>query len=573
MDGVLCDNKEFPVSRQEFRKMLEQHHRERQALLKALWSLGTPLGPGLRNLEFISQYDKLVTLNDPCLCQRVINPAPKTRGNLSIGKSFGKGKMGEAYLMDSASGEQYIIKKIASVEPRPTYIGLRIYLSSADAAWRSAQIMNPSVRYNTLTFRQGGKGEPTEGTLILKCGGFTNQSCLHMIINEILGDSPNYVYQYDAFYCEGGGYSMLDIANRGDMSNYLDSLNAKAYTGDMLDDMIGQLLPPLALLKHDAFGFIHADLKCRNVFVHDDGAGPVYRLADFDKSSIYWHGLRFHNNDRDLLSLEGSSFAIPAYERERCIFGQGDSTYTAVNVGNLRATYTNDSYMACAVAHGTRACGLKPGQEIQQYTMFGPYGFFLTFDIYTFMISCMLEPTIWKRYKAYKAGAERGCLFYDFWRGLFRADGNNFNDVEALIEDKHHELVVAAKADRHAILTEMRSITLHTNLILTIPGGLWFIHDMKDILSTYNRAALEHKRPLIDMADLESLPHVAAILHDTEAILKDNSKAGRGTELSKLGKVCLDECRPRATTWSTAMACHTNKYSKSGTVYDWDWCA
>ena len=63
----------------------------------------------------------------------------------------------------------------------------------------------------------------------------------------------------------------------------------------MFTDIMNQLLPTLQLLKTKHFGFLHADLKARNIFVQIKDKTPIYKLADFDKSSIYFRGIRFHN--------------------------------------------------------------------------------------------------------------------------------------------------------------------------------------------------------------------------------------------------------------------------------------
>ena len=131
---------------------------------------------------------------------------------------------------------------------------------------------------------------------------------MHLIFNEILQDSENYLYQYDAFYCKGSGYNIMDIASERDFSAYLDSNNFAAdkakwpQLAGVLDTMMTQLMFPLALLKSDLFGFVHADLKCRNLFLHRKEDGQlVFKLGDFDKSSIFWNGVRFYNSSKDYL--------------------------------------------------------------------------------------------------------------------------------------------------------------------------------------------------------------------------------------------------------------------------------
>ena len=66
-------------------------------------------------------------------------------------------------------------------------------------------------------------------------------------------------------------------------------------SGKLLLDITKQILEPLSILKCKKYGFVHGDLKCQNIFVKKGSTGAIiFKLADFDKSSIFWKGIRFH---------------------------------------------------------------------------------------------------------------------------------------------------------------------------------------------------------------------------------------------------------------------------------------
>lgn len=570
MSGVICDAP-FPKDSHALREAFERHYLARKRALNSLMRINMPgqLRQSRRDLSFVSEYNKLITQDDDCLCGLVTSPGRgRPHSSLHIGKSFGKGKVGEAFLMETDDGQQkYIIKKIAAVEPLPTYIGLWILLesSSDEALWSAMLQMNPSVQHNLTTFYKECQ-PPTKGVLVLKCGGFTSQTCMHMLLNEILLDNPNYVYQYDAFYCGSAGYTLLDIANQGDLSSYLDKLPQRAITGSFLTDMLSQIMSPLTILKHPMFGFVHADLKCRNVFVHIDTENrPIFKLADFDKSSIFWHGVRFHNIKGDFLSNEDSSWAIPKYTYKLLDFPTG--RFTAVNMGCLTS-----AGMAATIASSIRTC-VRPGTEVQLYTMHGPYGFFLTFDVYTFMISCMMEPKIWQYYRMSSSespetqgipeGGEKNNGFVQFWKGLFTESQRMILDIT--IDMKHDQYELEPDATKPAVLAQMRSITYHSDLIFTMQGGLWLLANYDDILEVARAAGLD-----IDIDTLLNTPRLKSIIEESRVALAPGV-------LSHGKKLCLDECKVRSEIalpyiYSGSKTCNTNIYSKKGQVYSWDYC-
>ena len=536
MDGTLCNNKEFPLDLNGFRQLMKDRHHSRGEALTALLSVNKRRGL-TRDLTFTSEYGRFMTLDDPCLCTQVINSRESPlegKANLKIGKSFGKGKVGAAFLLQSPTFN-LILKQIKNVRVKPDYIGLQILTDIHRDAFR----MNPSLSYNLFKMHQyvpegyltRGTDTVKDGILAAKCDGFTNQTCIHMILNEILKDCENYVYQYDAFYCGSDGYNIMETANAGDLGAYLSDPNT-VINDEMLTDMLDQMLTPLRILKGVKYGFIHADLKCRNVFVNVSRADePVYKLADFDKSSIFWNGMRFHNIDNDWLSTNESTWAVPDVKYATAILPQGP--IKVYNLQSLTSICAQESYFGAAMA----AAACKAGnydKQLQLYTMFSPLGFFLTFDIYTLMGSCLLESPVWKFYVSNPKSR-----FAQFWRGLFTVE--QLPIVDEAIRLEHDTLLSLTKEDKFRQLERMRSISMICNILIT--NKIWMIERFEDIDRLFNRDARAQR--------------------GSEKSQRDGSLSLPLT-LSQIGKVCVTDC--------IESQCRTNTYSNKFKVYNSDAC-
>ena len=329
------------------------------------------------NLEFISNYSKYFYVNDKCLC------------NIPIEKSIGKGKAGTAYKV-SINGNEFIIKiipKVATME----YLSLRVYDLKKKKFFGINEThiaASPSIEYNSHTFIVDGNTEFT-GFIGVAGDYFTNQTCIHMILNEILINKnirdPNYVYQYDAFYCNDGrdGFNILEWADGGDLSNYIEK-NTTIITDDLIKNIITQVLSPLVILKCKKYGFVHADLKCKNIFVKkNSNLEPIFKIADFDKSSIFWKAIRFHAQavilNISTTSLSNPGYGISDYEgKEYYMLGQGKE-------GLL-------SYLPKLLEY-------IPDQV---YIMLTALPMIMSYDIYTFIYSLLREPKIFGLFNAKK---------------------------------------------------------------------------------------------------------------------------------------------------------------------------
>ena len=270
------------------------------------------------NLEYINNFGSYFNVNIPCLCDKMVNlllniqdenkgegmyEEEKNQIYFYIGRKFAEGKTGVASsLCVKDKGCPYVLKGMKGVTFKE-YISMKIMEYNG-------QISRDN--YNVWKFTDNSYNILSTGS-----SGFKNQTTVHMALNNILGDNPNYLYQYDAFYCgnqskkemevinyKNTGYNITELSEHGDMSNYINNIMGEI-NDDILVDMMRQILTPLFILKQDMYLFSHSDLKTRNVFVgRNSEGGPVYQLADFDKSSIFWNGIRFYNNVYDLSVLE-----------------------------------------------------------------------------------------------------------------------------------------------------------------------------------------------------------------------------------------------------------------------------
>lgn len=317
------------------------------------------------NINFISYFGDYFGKNLDCLCNDLVDTGKQTDIKMLfyMGKIFGKGAKGIAsQLCVRGGGCPFIMKGMKGVTFK-SYISLRINSINKN--------LKPSIStdsYNTWKFQDGSYNIISVGT-----SGFKTQTSIHMALNNILGNNPNYVYQYDAFFCGGKsnkntGYNITELADYGDLSNYLNNhklVKQENITDEFLIDILRQVFEPLFLLKQDKYLFNHSDLKTRNVFVAKGIDGkPVYKLADFDKSSIFWNGIRFYNStwnfNKYLNKIKGIVTETKKYY-----------TFNFVKSLDLSSRY------------------------MQIYNMHNPYPTFQSYDFYTFFYSLLLEPRVY----------------------------------------------------------------------------------------------------------------------------------------------------------------------------------
>lgn len=349
----------FPISQylsstsmQQLKTEIERHYLRRQRDLRRLNDIWHSDGKyKYPNLDFISKTSQYFYVNDPNLCQ------------IEANKVFGRGKAGTAMLIKIGNLD-YIMKIIYNVNV-DDYFSLNVHdIDGYDSSYRSS---SPCISHNVQNCEF--KGKFFHGIVSAIGNNFMNQTIMHMVLNEILDSIPevrnNFVYQYDAFFCKDkntiNGHNIMDWARGGDLSDYIQK---KPITNELVINIMSQIMRPLALLKSKKYGFVHADLKCKNVFVNIDKNGnPIPQLADFDKSSIFWKGIRFHTKPS-----------------------------TAIN---KIIEVLNTRYHGYPVVNGRYKLFCGSINE-QAYTMYSSKPIHVSYDVYTLMCSLVREPKIYR---------------------------------------------------------------------------------------------------------------------------------------------------------------------------------
>lgn len=478
----------------DLKTVLRQENRNTRRTFLSLMELNED---GFRNMEFVSDFSSLFKIDMSCICKHLLSEEDREGYVFELGKLLAAGKVGEAFLL-RYNTSYFILKSIKNMPPRP-YLSFKMLPSDLE----HLSVILPGLSKNRWVEKRSGDNK------LLSAGGdnFSNQTCLHMILNTILRGNPNYVYQYDAFYCDNGGYNITEFAMKGDLSSYLDSLD-EPITEEFLQDLYEQILTPLATLKADLFSFVHADFKARNVFVNlDEDKNPVYQLADFDKSSIFWKGIRFYNSGGDYRFSD-----IPFVPQK----------------GPEGMYYVIES-------------SLLP---IQVYTMHSPYGFYLTYDLYTFFYSLMMEPGIWEYMSTVwqsPSEEQRDSKIFSVWKSMWYSD--QFEELMTSISRRHEELSLLSGKARKDKLVIMRSIRTIANKFHSKAYKLKI--DLSAVYAAFGLKIRGIKQTL------------------TDRVLSHTSLSGK--------RICIEACRP-STGWRGGNKCKSNRYSKNKLVYDWDWC-
>lgn len=475
----------------------------------------------LVNLDFINHFYKLLKIDDKCLCNDFINGKVNNGIFQTNTIKFGGGKAGIVYRIDYPNGV-LVLKSIDNVNVnKKGYLSLHYIQISDNQGLLSYQSYNSKSPDNKIL-------------LYANCDGFATQTCIHMILNEIFKNAKlnnelidNYVYQYDAFICGKLGYNIMEFAKFGDLSNYLTNyVKTDTISLELAEDIIKQILKPLYILKNDKFGFVHADLKCRNIFVSEnDNNEPVFKIADYDKSSITWNSIRFFNNT--------GNYKIPLSDIKPDMYNDESNKETYYYY-----TLKNNVLI------------------VQKNTMFNPIGFYTSYDIYTFFYSLMMEPKFFNLFNSYyqieiSNKSNNLPLIYKIWKNLWISD--DYHKIMKNIRLKHNILSsVNNNSDKYKqLLTKMRSLS--GNIQDFIDNG----YKLKIYVDfVYQILQNQHNKIIID-----GLPDNIPI---------DKIKISTG------GHICLNECKKRKENSSYYNTCNTNTYSKNKgfytDYYDWDYC-
>ena len=350
------------------KRQVEKFYKNRIEALDNLMTLSKlTSGKYKVNLDFINYYADYFYIDNDCLCNKLPT------------KRLGGGKTGTVYtILNSEDPKEqiFILKQIKNVSLN-LYLSLRINpldasLSQRNEAFYINSLIMKKKAYDSY-FTTQKKFREERYCLQVPSDNFTNQTLLHMILNKLLGDHPNYLYQFDSFYCSKGktidGYNITEKSNSGDLSEYIRRLTT--INQDILLDMIQQIMTPLFILKHPIIGFLHSDLKPKNIFVNTINEKPQFKIADFDKSSIFYRNIRFYNNSFNY-TLGGINPNVTPFPLHKSSIGN----YIYYNMSDI-------NYYGKLIG-------------FHEYIMSNPEGFYSSFDIYTFFYSLILEPRIFE---------------------------------------------------------------------------------------------------------------------------------------------------------------------------------
>lgn len=369
------------------------------------------------NLDFFHKFESLFYKDSECLCNLTVND--NVGKNIFYkGKQLGSGKVGIAYIIcfndpDKSDKCLHVLKTMPHTKLK--------YEMNSTAIMPYNNVNN----HNKVIY----KDNTDKHVLYFGSGAFINQTCIHMTLNNILKDSTtNYLYQYDAFFC--GTKSKLnidcnitDICSFGDLNSFINIENV-VITNDFLKDIIKQLFTTLFRLKNVKNQFTHSDLKPKNVFVSGTIENPIYKLADFDKSSIFHNKIRFYNNTMEYNNIEPSlSSLLKKIDIDLLSFFVSDETFfhfklnKNTDLGNYDIRENESALIICNL-------------YLQKLSMHSVIPFVKSYDYYTFMFGMLLEKKVNSFFQIPEN--RRNSYFWNLWRSMWETE-KDFIKVNNLI--------------------------------------------------------------------------------------------------------------------------------------------
>lgn len=487
------------------------------------------------DLSFTDEfYSKIISINEDCLCKTFVSGEKVyyTRKPTALAK----GAAGTVYKLTNASNEdnQSLILKVMENVDVKEFITMRL-----------TEYPNTTQKPLIERYLQNNPLITTENkriTVSFQSDNFTNQTILHMLLNIILSRRcDNFVYQYDAFICnEGGknmGYNIIEFCNSGDLSNYINK-ETTIITNDFMDDVMKQILTPLAMLE--PYEFVHSDLKCKNVFVNIDSTGKVtYKIADYDKSSINWNGCRFHNNGLSIVPDIGKTCIKKIYDvKKSCM----DSI-----LDEREGTYTISDYSSPVMTN----FGLRMNN----------IAFYTSFDVYTIYVSLLLEPKVWEWFKTEES---KTSLFYKCWYKCMWINGTYANYMSKVIEEKHNIY-------KDKILEKATSYKFILSLLYDSKARL--LVNIDDVYKIY----IGNKYPYSKVVSPIFRPFYKG-LNDKLCIMPCRTYKWDAVKRKYVNpNPNIDHDISLTSSSKEIDVCKTNKYSQAGvlygrTTYNWDYC-
>ena len=563
------------INSRELSNIINSHFQERRNALLNLMKFD-----GKFNVDFISYYDKwwkLTPENEKCLCERFV----KGQTNFQFNKeAIGKGGVGQAFLISlpvnqgSDERQSYVVKLLMKEVNDCPYLSVRFTEVTIEDV---LTYMNPSMLCNLQigSLRNQSISESHSDSkldendnkkynMTVSCDDFSNQTCMHMILDIILGKyyhNDNFIYQYDAFVCKDPkgknvAYTVMDKAD-GDLNKYFRYLEEsisgvidrfdsstgrnKSYTSKLtlnFSHILIDVFTPLKILKQLRYGFVHADLKTQNIFYSGDleDDNLKFMIADYDKSSIYFNSVRFYNGTRDS-NLKDMISNYPKLE----------------SVGKMmNGKYRDIQYYRMNSLGGTtnKIMGVF-GANVpwwQLNIMYSSYGFYLSHDIYTFMLSL--------------AGQQ---LFWGYINDPYDREKESTYDSS----DKYKRIT------KNDIIKVWNSLWIDEEDKFYVTKFIYDLHKNRDThrlrewnINEINAFLIES--PVKLKFDLSEIYDILGISIPEESLDPFNLMNKHGVVISHKGKLCLTgKCDEIV---GKNKICKTNRYSVRGKIYDYDNC-
>ena len=550
MANPWCDQTYIGTSIPNLITISRATYRQRNELLDHLMNLD-PLGN--RNYAFGEVFYQLLKVDDACFCRGVVSRNTYLTPAIYLGRILGQGKVGAAYdLFDRSNHDaNLIIKVIGDIEYK-NYLSIQVEIySPGELDERIQRYLNNHPFADT-------RGNPI--TFAFRSDDFANQTILHMLLDAILSvyGNNNYVRQIDAFICNGlalyegipngyHGYNITEKAALGDLTEFIES--QIGVTRDLIDDILIQILSTLQILQQDEYSFIHSDLKARNIFVDNSTGLIIYKIADYDKCSITWKGVRFYNRKSVVETAAKLTSSIKGWFYTPQTTDITESLQS-VTIKKFDTVYyyriSNNTYISIATRHTT-------------------IPFYFTYDIASFLWSLLMESPVYLWYR--NTNTTRLHVAIQFIFGNDQAQ--TFNRVVESIHREYNSLKGEAQRSK---LIAMRSISEMNTIFYQ--NNIFIRRDLDDF---YDQIGI----PRVQPRDVQRLPvgfYASPILlsEGRKPCITPCQKYKRqgGTYISEDSRYQIRSNDLGSLTMypSEIIACQTYPYTVNNCEYVWSYC-
>jgi hypothetical protein len=194
------------------------------------------------------------------------------------------------------------------------YLSLEIYLIKNDPGYfesfQKNYVVYSKEKFDSINFNMiQNLIESQEGHLYLssKNNDAINDYIINLILQKVNEtESIHFVNYHNLFVTKVNDdlkYCILMDMFDGSLNNFIEEL--KMDSNDIINKLLVDIERDLNILKKKEYLFTHTDMKLENIFYKKEGDNIIPYIADFDKSSISFHNIRFYNNIESSGLLKG----------------------------------------------------------------------------------------------------------------------------------------------------------------------------------------------------------------------------------------------------------------------------